>query len=176
MAKKWYVVHTYSGYEEKVKQALEKKIKELGLESQFGEILVPKENLIEIKKGEKKLTKRKLFPAYILVQMEMNERNWHVVRKTPKVTGFIGSPTNPYSLPDEEVEKLTKRIEEESIKPRHKVSFMQGETVRIIDGPFANFMGIVDEVKPDKGRIRVLVSILGRSTPVELEYSQVDKG
>ncbi len=176
MAKQWYVVHTYSGYEEKVKKALEKKIKELGLESQFGEILVPKEDLIEIKKGEKKLTKRKMFPSYLLVQMEMNEETWHVVRKTPKVTGFIGSPTNPYSLPDEEVKRLTQKIEEESVHPRHKVSFVQGEIVRIIDGPFANFNGVVEEVKPDKGRIRVLVSILGRSTPVELEYSQVDKG
>lgn len=176
MAKKWYVVHTYSGYEEKVKAALEKKIKELGLESEFGEILVPKEDLIEIKKGEKKLTKRKLFPAYILVQMEMNEKNWHIVRKIPKVTGFIGNPTNPYYLPDEEVQQLTRRIKEESVNPRHKVSFVQGEIVRIIDGPFANFTGVVDEVKPDKGRLKVLVSILGRSTPVELEYSQVDKG
>ncbi len=176
MAKQWYVVHTYSGYEEKVKKALEKKIKELGLENQFGEILVPKEDLIEIKKGEKKLTKRKMFPSYLLVQMEMNEKTWHVVRKIPKVTGFIGSPTNPYSLPDEEVQRLTQRIKEESVHPKHKVSFVQGEMVRIIDGPFANFNGIVEEVKPDKGRIRVLVSILGRSTPVELEYSQVDKG
>jgi transcriptional antiterminator NusG len=176
MAKKWYVVHTYSGYEEKVKKALEKRIHELGLESQFGEILVPKEDLIEVKKGEKKLTKRKIFPAYILVQMEMSENNWHVVRKTPKVTGFIGSPTEPYAIPDEEVQKLTQRIKEESVNPRHKVSFVQGEIVRIIDGPFANFNGVVEEVKPDKGRIRVLVSILGRSTPVELEYSQVDKG
>jgi transcriptional antiterminator NusG len=176
MAKRWYVVHTYSGYEEKVKKALEKRIKESGRESEFGEILVPKEDLIEIKKGEKKLTKRKLFPAYILVQMEMNEENWHLVRKTPKVTGFVGEPTNPYYLRDEEVEQLTRRIEEEKVNPKHKVSFIQGEVVRIIDGPFANFTGVVDEVKPDKGRLRVLVSILGRSTPVELEYSQVDKG
>lgn len=176
MPKQWYVVHTYSGYEEKVKKALEKRIKELGLESQFGEILVPKEDLIEVKKGEKKLTKRKIFPAYILVQMEMNEENWHIVRKTPKVTGFIGSPTNPYALRDEEVQQLTRKIKEDSANPKHKVSFVLGEIVRIIDGPFSNFTGVVEEVKPDKGRIRVLVSILGRSTPVELEYSQVDKG
>lgn len=176
MAKQWYVVHTYSGYEEKVKKALEKRIKEFGRENQFGEILVPKEDLIEVKKGEKKLTKRKIFPAYILVQMEMNEENWHIVRKTPKVTGFVGSPTQPYALPDEEVERLTRRIKEESVNPKHKFSFVQGEIVRIIDGPFANFTGVVDDVKPEKGRIRVLVSILGRSTPVELEYSQVDKG
>jgi len=176
MTKKWYVVHTYSGYEEKVKIALEKRINELGVQQFFGDIFIPKEDLIEVEKGEKKLSRRKLFPGYILIQMDLSDETWHIVRKTPKVTGFIGKATAPVSVSEEEVMKLTQQIEEGVVKPKMKVSFDLGETIRIVDGPFSNFTGVVDEVKAEKGRIRVLVSILGRSTPVELEYSQVEKG
>ncbi len=178
MAKKWYVVHTYSGFENKVKKSLEERVKQEALESDFGEILIPMEQVVEMVKGEKKTSKRKFFPGYILVQMEMNDRSWHLVKGTPKVTGFVGSAKSPKDVPaisDQEVQRLTTQITEGTLKPKPKVQFEEGDSVRVIDGPFSNFNGTVEEVKPEKGKVRVLVSIFGRATPVELDFMQVEK-
>jgi len=178
MAKKWYVVHTYSGFENKVKKSLEERVKQDALEADFGEVLIPMEVVQEMVKGEKKTSKRKFFPGYILVQMDMNDRSWHLVKGTPKVTGFVGSAKSPKDVPaitDAEVQRLTTQISEGSLKPKPKVLFEEGDQVRVIDGPFSNFNGTVEEVKPDKGKLRVLVSIFGRATPVELDFMQVEK-
>jgi transcriptional antiterminator NusG len=150
------------------------RIKNQGLEEYFGEVLIPSETVVELKKGEKRTSSRKFFPGYILVNMELNDETWHVVKETSKVTGFVGG-NNPAAIPDEEVLKITRRIEEGAEKPRPKVLFEVGETVRVIDGPFLNFSGVVEYVKPDKGKLRVMVSIFGRATPVELEFMQVEK-
>jgi transcriptional antiterminator NusG len=174
MSKKWYGIHTYSGFENKVRLSLLERIKNQGLEEEFSEVLIPSETVVELKKGEKKTSTRKFFPGYILVNMELNDETWHVVKETSKVTGFVGG-NNPVAIPDEEVMKITRRIEEGAEKPRPKVLFEVGETVRVIDGPFLNFSGVVEDVKPDKGKLRVMVSIFGRSTPVELEFMQVEK-
>lgn len=174
MAKKWYGIHTYSGFENKVRLSLLERIKNQGLEEQFGEVMIPSETVVELKKGEKRTSSRKFFPGYILVNMDLNDETWHVVKETSKVTGFVGG-NNPAAIPDEEVMKITRRIEEGAEKPRPKVLFEVGETVRVIDGPFLNFSGVVEDVKPDKGKLRVMVSIFGRATPVELEFMQVEK-
>ena len=171
---KWYVITTYSGYENKVKAALEAEIKRLGMESQFGEVLIPTETVQEVVRGAKRTTSRKFFPGYIFVQMELNERSWHLVKNIGKATGFIGDQ-KPSVVSDEEIRRLTQQIAEGAIKPKPRVSFEEGDNVRVIDGPFQNFMGTVDEVKPEKQKVRVLVSIFGRATPVELDYSQVEK-
>jgi transcriptional antiterminator NusG len=172
---KWYVVHTYSGYENRAKKSLEEKIRQDKVEELFGEILVPTEQVVELVKGAKRSTKRKFFPGYMLVQMELNEKTWHVVKSTPKVTGFVGNALNPPSIPDDQVRKLTQQIDEGALKPKPRVSFETGEQVRVIDGPFSNFNGVIEDVKPEKGKVRVLVSIFGRSTPVELDFVQVEK-
>ncbi len=174
MAKKWYGIHTYSGFENKVRLSLLERIKNLGLEEFFGEVLIPSETVVELKKGEKRTSSRKFFPGYILVNMELNDETWHAVKETSKVTGFVGG-NNPMAIPDDEVMKITRRMEEGAEKPRPKVLFEVGETVRVIDGPFLNFSGVVEDVKPDKGKLRVMVSIFGRATPVELEFMQVEK-
>ena len=174
MAHKWYGVHTYSGFENKVRLSLAERIKQLEMDEFFGEILIPCETVVELKKGEKKTSSRKFFPGYILVNMELNDDSWHVVKETAKVTGFVGG-NNPFPIPDEEVAKITKRMEEGAEKPRPKVLFEVGETVRVTDGPFLNFSGVVEDVKPDKGKLKVMVSIFGRATPVELEFMQVEK-
>lgn len=174
MAHKWYGVHTYSGFENKVRLSLLERIKNLGLEDRFGEVLIPCETVVELKKGEKRTSSRKFFPWYILVNMELDDETWHVVKETSKVTGFVGG-NNPFAIPDEEVAKITQRMEEGAEKPRPKVLFEVGETVRVIDGPFLNFAGVVEDVKPEKGKLRVMVSIFGRATPVELEFMQVEK-
>lgn len=174
MAKRWYGVHTYSGFENKVKLSLQERIKNLGLDDFFGEVLIPSETVVELKKGEKRTSSRKFFPGYILVNMDLNDETWHAVKETSKVTGFVGG-NNPVAIPDEEVLKITRRIEEGAEKPRPKVLFEVGETVRVIDGPFLNFSGVVEDVKPDKAKLRVMVSIFGRATPVELEFMQVEK-
>jgi len=171
----WYVVHTYSGYEQKAKVALEERIKSLGKEGFFGEILVPSESVVEMKKGVRKTTTRKFFPGYILVKMELNDETWHVVKGTPKITGFVGNTTNPPIVPDEEVKRITQQIDEGTLKPKPKISFEKGESVRVIDGPFATFNGVVEEVNPEKGKLKVLVSIFGRATPIELDFIQVEK-
>ncbi|MBI5048186.1 MAG: transcription termination/antitermination protein NusG [Deltaproteobacteria bacterium] len=175
MAKKWYVVHTYSGYENRVKATLHERIKNAKMEDYFSEVLVPSEKVIGLVKGEKKTTSRKFFPGYILVNMELNEETWHLVKETPKVTGFVGGTTTPPAISEEEVKKITHQMEEGAVKPKPKVLFDRGENVRVIDGPFTNFTGIVDEVKPEKGKLKVLVSIFGRATPVELDFVQVEK-
>lgn len=175
MSKKWYVVHTYSGYELKVKKALEEKVKTFPKKEMFGNIIVPSENVMELIKGQRKTTTRKIFPGYILVNMELNDETWHLVKDIPRVTGFVGGSTNPPAISDEEVEKIALQMEEGANKPKLKVVFEKGESVRVIDGPFSNFNGVVDEIKPEKGKVKVLVSIFGRSTPVELDFIQVEK-
>ena len=173
--KKWYGVHAYSGYENKVKLNLEERIRALDAEEFFGEILIPSETVVELKNGERRTSSRKFFPGYLLVQMELNNETWHIVKDTPKVTGFVGGATNPPPIPEEEVAKITARMEEGAESPKPKVDFEVGETVRVIDGPFLNFTGVVEDVKPDKAKIKVMVSIFGRVTPVELEFIQVEK-
>ncbi|MGI6638005.1 MAG: transcription termination/antitermination protein NusG [Desulfobulbus sp.] len=186
MAKKWYIVHTHTGFEGKVKVALEERIRMMQQEKFFGDILIPSEKVVEMVKGERKTSERKFFPGYILVHMEMNQHTWHTVQETPRVTGFVGinmsragGDSDIYnkipSLTDQEAEKIIGRIEEGASKPKPKVVFSEGDQVRVTDGPFANFQGVIEEVFPDKGRVRVMVSIFGRSTPVELEYIQVSK-
>jgi len=171
---KWYGVHTYSSFENKVRLNLLESIKNEGMESFFEEILIPCETVVELKKGEKKTSSRKFFPGYILVKMELTDETWHLVKETAKVTGFVGGNT-PFPISDEEVNKITQRMEEGAEKPRPKVLFEVGETVRVVDGPFLNFSGVVEDVKPDKGKLRVTVTIFGRATPVELEFMQVEK-
>lgn len=173
MALKWYVVHTYSGFENRVKLSLQERIVTANMQTFFSDILIPEEDIVELVSGEKKTSKRKFFPGYILVRMEMNDNTWHLVKDTPKVTGFIGGRDKPTPIPDKDVELLKSRIDEGTLKPKPKFKFEEGDHVRIIDGPFTNFDGIIDEVKPDKGKLRVIVSIFGRSTPVELDFIQV---
>jgi len=175
MAKEWYVIHTYSGYELKAKQNLEDRVRNFGKELLFGEILVPTENIVEMVKGKKRETKRKFFPGYILVNMDLTDETWYIVKDTPKITGFVGGSTNPSPIPEQEVLKITQQIAEGSLKPKPKAVFEKGEGVRIIDGPFSTFSGVVEEVKPEKGKLRVSVSIFGRATPVELDFTQVEK-
>ena len=175
MALKWYVVHTYSGYENKVKTALEERIASCGHPENFGKILIPTEEVVELVRGKRKTSSRKFYPGYILVQMELTDKAWHLVQDTAKVTGFLGGKDSPVSLTDEEAEKIIGQVEAGKLKPQPKFLFEPGDEVRVIDGPFTNFMGTVEDVKPDKGKLRVLVSIFGRATPVELEFVQVTK-
>ncbi len=180
MAKKWYVLHTYSGYEKKVKEMLDERIQAYKMEHFFGEILIPTEEVEEIfrgKKGEKqtKTTTRNFFPGYLLINMEMDNDAWHLVRNTPRVTGFIGSKTKPIPIPDTGVDGLIEKIKEGKLRPTVKMNFEKGDEVVIVDGPFSNFNAVVEEVKPEKARLKVLVSIFGRQTPIEIEYSQVKK-
>ncbi len=175
MAMKWYGVHTYSGYENKVKLNLEERIRSMGFEEEFEEVLIPSETVVEVRKGERKTSTRKFFPGYILVRMELNDETWHVVTGTSKVTGFVGGGHNPPPISDAEVAKITNRMVEGVDKPKPKVEFEIGQTVRVVDGPFLNFTGIVEDVRPDRGTLRVMVSIFGRVTPVELEFIQVEK-
>jgi transcriptional antiterminator NusG len=172
---KWYGVHTYSGYENKVKLNLEERIRMMGAEEFFGEVLIPSETVVELKNGERRTSSRKFFPGYILVRMELNNETWHIVKDTPKVTGFVGGGINPPAIPDEDVAKITTRMEEGVERPKPKVEFEVGVTVRVIDGPFLNFTGVVEDVKPDRAKLKVMVSIFGRVTPVELEFIQVEK-
>lgn len=171
----WYVVHTYSGFENKAKLALEERIKSLKKQQFFGEIIVPEENVVELVKGQKKTTKRRFFPGYILVKMILTDETWHIVKETPKITGFVGDKVRPVPVSEAEVQKMTNRIAEGQMKPKPRISFSEGENVRVIDGPFANFSGVVEDVNQDKGKLKVLVSIFGRSTPVELDFIQVEK-
>ncbi len=173
--KQWYVVHTYSGFEQKAKLALTERIRQSHMEELFGEVLIPSENVIELVRGEKKTTTRKFFPGYMLVKMILNDNTWHLVKSTPRITGFVGNAISPPAVPEEEVARITNQMAEGTLKPRPKVEFEEGESVRVIDGPFVNFNGVVEEVKPDKGKLRVMVSIFGRSTPVELDFVQVEK-
>jgi len=175
MPQKWYVVHTYSGFENKVKSVLEERIKSAGKAEYFSEVLIPAEKVIEMIKGKKKASSRKFFPGYILVKMELNDATWHIVKDTPKVTGFVGDRANPTAIPDKEVEEIKNQMSEGLLRPKHRMTFDKGDQVRVVDGPFSNFNGMVEAVNPEKGKVRVLVSIFGRSTPVELDFAQVKK-
>ena len=172
---KWYIVHTYSGFEHKVQTNLEDRVKTLGQEIYFGKVLVPTEQVVELKKGHKKTSSRKFYPGYILVQMNLNEETWHTVRNTAKVTGFVGGESTPSPISNEEADRIIRQMEDGISKPKPKFQFEEGDEVRVIDGPFNNFQGVVEEVKPDKEKLRVLIMIFGRSTPVELDFIQVNK-
>jgi len=174
--KKWYVVHTYSGYEAKAKAALEERVRSLHMEGKIGEVLVPVERVQELGKGgQRKISSRKFFPGYIFVNMVLNEETWHVIKNTPKITGFVGHSTSPPEVPESEVREITQQMEEGALRPKPKVLFEVGEAVKVVDGPFQDFNGTVEEVKPEKGKVRVLISIFGRATPVELDFVQVEK-
>ena len=176
MAKRWYVVHAYSGYEKQVKRSLEERIERAEMQDVFGEVLVPTEEVVEMKGDQKRRSDRKFFPGYVLVEMEMNEDSWHLVKDVPKVMGFIGGTSaRPAPITEREANAILNRVQEGVDKPRPKVLFEPGEMVRVVDGPFNDFNGVVEEVNYDKSRLRVAVLIFGRSTPVELQFQQVEK-
>jgi transcriptional antiterminator NusG len=176
VALNWYVVHAYSNYEHKVRDSLLERIKRFGLEDKFGDILVPTEEVVEMREGQKRRSERKFFPGYVLVQMEMDEDTWHLVKEVPKVLGFIGGTSDkPAPISDAEAAAILNRVQEGVDKPRPKVLFEPGEVVRVNDGPFNDFNGVVEHVNYEKNKVRVAVQILGRSTPVELEFGQVEK-
>lgn len=173
---RWYVVHAYSGYEKKVAAALKERVALYEMEDRFGDILVPTEEVVEIKGGQKRKSERKFFPGYVLVQMDLDDNTWHLVKETPRVMGFIGGKADePAPITDKEAEAILQRVQDSEDKPRPKTIFEAGEVVRVIDGPFNDFNGVVEEVNYEKSRVRVSVSIFGRSTPVELEFTQVEK-
>jgi len=173
---RWYIVHAYSGMEKAVERNIAERIARSGMESKFGRILVPTEEVVEIKNGQRKTTERRLFPGYVFVEMVMDDESWHLVKHTNKVTGFVGGAKNrPAPISDEEVTKIVSQMQEGTEKPRHKVEFLVGEYVRVKDGPFTDFNGSVEEVNYDKSKVRVSVTIFGRATPVELEFSQIEK-
>ena len=176
MSMRWYVVHAYSGFEKSVQRALAERITRGGMQDKFGRVLVPVEEVIEMKSGQKSITERKFFPGYVLVEMEMDDESWHLVKSTPKVTGFVGGTGNrPTPISEKEVEKILQQMQDGVEKPRPKVLFEVGEVVRVKEGPFTDFHGSVEDVNYEKSKLRVAVTIFGRSTPVELEFSQVEK-
>ena len=177
MAKAWYVVHTYSGFEKKAKKALEERIKVHSMGDRFGQVLVPTEDVVEVKNGQKRTTSRNFYPVYILVEVELDKETWHLVKETPKVTGFVGGEfgRKPIPMSEAEVQRITRRIAGEEVAPKVILNFERGEDVRVIDGPLAPVVGRVDAVNTERGRIRVIVNIFGRPTPVELEFHQVEK-
>lgn len=172
---KWYVVNVHSGMEYKAKLSLEERVRSLKKEPLISEVIVPEETVVELVKGQKKTTKRKFFPGYILVKMLLTDDSWHMIKNTPKISGFVGDKRNPVAVPESEILRMTNRISEGATRPKSKVNFAEGEKVRVIDGPFNNFNGVIEDVNGDKGKLRVLVSIFGRSTPVELDFVQVEK-
>jgi transcriptional antiterminator NusG len=176
MSLQWYVVHAYSNFEHKVKESLVERVRRAGLQDRFGEILVPTEEVVEMRDGQRRKSERKFFPGYVLVQMEMDDETWHLVKEVPKVLGFIGgSSDRPAPISDKEAQAILNRVQEGVDKPRPKVLFEPGEVVRVTEGPFNDFSGVVEQVNYDKSKVRVAVQILGRSTPVELDFSQVEK-
>ncbi len=176
MTKRWYVVHAYSGFEKSVQRALVDRVTRAGMQDAFGQILVPVEEVVEMKGGQKSITERKFFPGYVLVEMEMNDESWHLVKSTPKVTGFVGGTANkPAPISDKEVEKIMQQMQDGVDKPRPKVLFEVGEVVRVKEGPFTDFHGTVEDANYDKSKLRVSVTIFGRATPVELDFTQVEK-
>lgn len=177
MSKRWYVVHVFSGFEKQVQKSLREHIRRAGMDDSFGDILVPTEDVVEMRGGQKRTSERKFFPGYVLVNMEMNDDTWHLVKGVPRVTGFIGgTSSNPTPLSEREAAAIIDQIEAGAEKPRPKFSFVPGELVRVVDGPFQDFNGTVEDVNYEKNKLRVAVSIFGRSTPVELDFSQVEKG
>lgn len=172
---RWFVVHAYSGFELKVRQSLEERIRQHNMQAYFGRVLVPQETVVELVRGQKKTSNRKFWPGYVMVEMIMNQDTWHLVKETPKVTGFLGDASDPEPMPEEEVVRILSQVEGGSSSPRSRASFEQGETVKVVDGPFTDFNGTIEEVRPDKGKVKVLISIFGRATPVELEFFQVEK-
>ena len=175
MALKWYIIHTYSGFEQKVRSAILERAKARGLDQYIANVLVPTETVEEMVKGERRLSSRKFYPGYVMVQMEMNDETWHLVKDTPKVTGFIGSKEEPVAIPEEDAAKIIFQMQEGVLRPKPKIKFETGDKVQVTEGPFANFTGVVDEVKADRGRVRVMISVFGRPTPVELEFTQLEK-
>lgn len=177
MGKRWYVVHAYSGFEGQVKRSLEERVRRACMEEQFGQVLVPTEEVVEMRAGQQRKSERKFFPGYVLVQMEMNDATWHLVKSVPKVMGFIGGTGDrPAPISDREAEAVLQRVREGVEKPRPKVLFEPGEVVRVVDGPFKDFSGVVEDVDYEKSRLKVSVLIFGRATPVDLEFVQVEKG
>ncbi len=176
MSKKWYVIHAYSGYEKSVQRALKERIERAGMQDKFGQILIPVEEVIEMKGGQKSISERKFFPGYVLVEMEMSDESWHLVKNTDKVTGFVGGAAmRPTPISQKEVDNILQQIQEGIEKPKPKILFEMGEAVRVREGPFTDFHGNVEDVNYDKSKLRVSVSIFGRPTPVELDFNQVDK-
>jgi len=176
MSKRWYVVHAFSGFEKQVQRSMAERIARAGMEDMFGEILVPTEEVVEMKGGQKRRSDRKFFPGYVLVEMEMNDETWHLVKEVPKVMGFIGGTSDkPAAITEKEADTILSRVQEGVDKPRPKILFEPGEMVRVVDGPFNDFNGTVEEVNYEKSRLRVAVLIFGRSTPVELDFHQVEK-
>jgi len=175
MAKRWYVVHVYSGFEKKIAQQVKEQAAQKGLADLVDDVLVPSEDVVEIRRGQKINAERKFFPGYVLIKMELTDQTWHLIKDTPKVTGFLGTKTRPSPISDSEAERIIKQSAEGVERARPAILFEIGEQVRVADGPFTSFNGTVEEVDEDKGRVKVSVSIFGRSTPVELEYSQVEK-
>lgn len=173
MSKQWYVVHTYSGYENKVKANLERRIESMNMEDKIFRILVPMEDEVEIKNGKKKISKKKVFPGYVLVEMIMTDDSWYVVRNTPGVTGFVGSGSKPIPLSEEEAKAIIKQMGIE--EPKTRMDITVGENVKVTDGPFENFVGVIEEIYPEKGKVKVMVSMFGRETPIELDFSQIEK-
>ena len=174
MSKHWYVIHTYSGHENKVKASLEERLSSRGLLERVGQILVPAEDVVEIKGGKRKVSSRKFFPGYVLIEAEIDDEVWYAIKDTPKVTGFLGGGKDPTPLSEEEVSYIWDQISGETSEPKPKVTFGPGENVRVTDGPFTSFTGVIREVHPERGKLKVMVSIFGRSTPVELEFLQVE--
>lgn len=175
MENQWYVVHTYSGFEGKVKEHILKKAESLGLQEHVSEVIIPTEEVTELRDGKKRKSSRKFFPGYILVKMTVTDETWHLINGIPKVTGFLGGTKHPTPLKEEEMQEVLHQMDTGTVRTASQSSFEEGETVRIVDGPFVNFNGTVEEVHPDQGRLRVMVSIFGRATPVELEFLQVEK-
>lgn len=171
--KDWFVIHTYSGHEERVRRNLEQRLKVMDFDSEITQIIVPTEDEIEVKGGQRRTVARKILPGYVLVEMKMSDQSWNIVRNTPGVTGFVGSANRPVPLPGEEIDRIMAQMVADT--PRVNVGFKQGQSVRVIDGPFTEFVGIVDEISADKGKVKVLLSLFGRDTPVELDFLQVDK-
>jgi transcriptional antiterminator NusG len=171
--KAWYVIHTYSGYEDRVKKNLLQRIKALDFSDEVAEVVIPTEEEIEVKNGQRRTVTRKILPGYVLVNMAMSDKSWNIVRNTPGVTGFVGSGNTPSPLPPPEVDRILKQMSSEA--PKIKVGFRQGQSVRVVDGPFVDFMGVVDEINTEKGKVKVLLSLFGRETPVELDFLQVEK-
>ena len=172
---KWYAIHTQTGFETKVKNSLEVRADAANLKHCLGQILIPTERVSEVKEGKKKITERKFFPGYILVELVLNDESWYLVKNTPGISGFVGSGSRPIPLRDGDIESILRQQDEKTSKPKPKVEFTQGESVRVKEGAFANFNGVIDEINPNKGKLKVMVTIFGRATPVELEYWQVEK-